>query len=77
MATRVDDIYDHDFDYNGPLEEEEDYYRNLAGGNVKGDDGHGDNSGGHGELGVHITYEDLYAAMIFFTAIYVAGVFAS
>uniref|UniRef100_A0A7S1Z7Y7 Cation/H+ exchanger transmembrane domain-containing protein n=1 Tax=Ditylum brightwellii TaxID=49249 RepID=A0A7S1Z7Y7_9STRA len=73
-----DDMYDHDFDYNGPLEEEEEgYYRSLAGGDAKGDDGHGDDGGGHGEFGVHITYEDLYAAMIFFTAIYVAGVFAS
>jgi len=38
------------------------------------DDGHG---GGHSDFGVHIQYEELYAAIIFFACIYVAGQIAS
>eukprot|EP00591_Stephanopyxis_turris_P003514 CAMPEP_0195521100 /NCGR_PEP_ID=MMETSP0794_2-20130614/17952_1 /TAXON_ID=515487 /ORGANISM="Stephanopyxis turris, Strain CCMP 815" /LENGTH=778 /DNA_ID=CAMNT_0040650573 /DNA_START=46 /DNA_END=2382 /DNA_ORIENTATION=+ len=42
-------------------------------------DAHGadDHADGHSEFGVHITYEDLYASIIFFTAIYVLGVLCS
>lgn len=43
-------------------------------------DGHGDGHGGDGEhqfeFGVHITFDDLYASIIFFTFIYVMGAFA-
>lgn len=33
----------------------------------------GDGGDGHSDFGVHIEYEDLYDAVLFFTAIYVAG----
>ena len=51
---------------------------------VDGDDhglGHGDDSHGgedgehHSEFGVHITFQDLYASILFFTFIYVMGAF--
>jgi len=44
------------------------------------DDGHtddGDHGDGHSEFGVHITYEDLYNTILFFTCIYVCGQIAS
>ena len=66
--------------------------RLLGGGNDEGSDtlnsdsGHGvnpstvlddDHGGGeHSSFGVHITYEDLYSSIIFFTAIYVMGFIA-
>ena len=31
---------------------------------------------GHGGFGVHITFQDLYASVLFFTVIYVMGAFA-
>ena len=42
-----------------------------------GDSGHGGEDGEHhSEFGVHITFDDLYASIIFFTFIYVMGAFA-
>lgn len=58
------DTHYSDSDYNGA----DDVARHLSGGG--GDDDH---SGG----GVHIAYEDLYASIIFFTAIYVGGQIAA
>jgi len=45
----------------------------ILAGDVSGEDGdsHGDDSG----FGVHIPYEDLYASIIFFVAIYAVGSF--
>ena len=37
--------------------------------------GEGGDEGEH--FGVHITYEDLYASIVFLAAIYIAGVFAA
>lgn len=37
-------------------------------------DAHGD---GHGEFGVHVTYDIIYHSMVFFAVIYLAGAFAS
>ena len=40
-------------------------------------DGHGGDDGEHhSEFGVHITFDDLYASIIFFTFIYLMGAFA-
>ena len=41
-------------------------------------DGHGGDDAGehHSEFGVHITFGDLYASIIFFTFIYLMGAFA-
>lgn len=40
-------------------------------------DGHGGDDGEHhSEFGVHITFDDLYASIVFFTFIYVMGAFA-
>lgn len=36
----------------------------------------GDDGEHHSEFGVHITFEDLYASIIFFTVIYLMGAFA-
>jgi hypothetical protein len=33
--------------------------------------------GGHGDFGVHITYENLYDSIVFLTCIYVGGQFVS
>ena len=35
------------------------------------------NNGGHSEVGVHISYEDLYSTIIFLACIYVSGQIAS
>jgi Kef-type K+ transport system membrane component KefB len=50
-------------------------HRYLSGGG----DGTGEGAGGEEEesFGVHITYEDLYDTIVFFTCIYVAGQIAS
>jgi hypothetical protein len=47
-------------------------YRLLA--EDAGDD-HGDDE--HSEFGVHITYEELYATVVFFACIYICGQIAS
>lgn len=53
------------------------FRRSLAGdatdddhSTTMGDDDHGD---GHSEIGVHITYQDLYGTVVFLVAIYVSG----
>lgn len=49
-------------------------YRTLAGDAASdhaGDEGHG-----HG-AGVHVVYADIYAAIVFFTAIYAGGILCS
>ncbi len=44
--------------------------RSLAETTTEDDHGGGD---GHSSFGVHITYQDLYGAFVFLTAIYVSG----
>ena len=47
------------------------------GAHSEGADTHSGGDSGHSEFGVHITFEELYHSVLFFTMIYVAGKFAT
>ena len=70
-----DDFLDPDTEYNL---EWMDATRQLSGGEDKTEDHAGD-GGGHslGAQATHITYEDLYASLMFFACIYVGGQIAA
>lgn len=66
-------IHDDDFELHnvGHSTDYDDHY-------AEDDDSHGGiHAGGHGDFGVHITYDDLYHSIVFLTVIYCAGVISA